>query len=326
MKSPLPHASGLPVALFSVLISLSLIALAHDGTVAVAGGDASNTTCPIGHEPIDGETFVTHSGHTIGFCCPGCDDAFSAWSTSRKDDYIAKLAAGEPDADRTEPQAPASPESAAKPSEPWTDPYPLRSCIVSNLELGGSMGEPVIQKVEGREIRFCCGGCIPTFEKDPAKYWKKIDDILFNDQLRYYPLDRCVVTGDPLKKDGKDTAHDVIIGNRLFRLASPKAEATLRKDPRKYVAELDKAAKKAQREGYPLDTCPVSKAKLGSMGKPVAIVIAGRRIDLCCESCVAKAHANPAPILEQLDRAWNAKGKFQPPTTSRPMTSPRKEN
>lgn len=298
---------------------LSILAL-----LAGAGQEPSNDTCPISGEPVDGSTFLTFDDRTIGFCCPGCDEAFSAWSTDRREAYFAGFSRQAQPTAPTAPDEPAEPKPDPRPKEPWTDPYPLASCIVSNLKLGGSMGDPVIQKVEGREIRFCCGGCIPTFEKDPAQYWKKIDDILFNDQLRYYPLDRCVVTGEPLKKDGKGIAHDVIVGNRLFRLASAKAEATLRKDPGKFVAELDKAAKEAQRDGYPLDTCPVSKAKLGSMGKPVAIVIAGRRVDLCCESCVAKARANPAPILEQLDRAWAAKGKFLPPTTSRPMTSPRK--
>ena len=52
-------------------------------------------------------------------------------------------------------------------------PYPLKTCIVSGEELG-SMGKPVTVVRDGREIAVCCKGCIKTFDKDPAKYLKKL--------------------------------------------------------------------------------------------------------------------------------------------------------
>lgn len=60
--------------------------------------------------------------------------------------------------------------------------YPLDTCVVSGDKLeGGDMGGPIdyIHKEEGkpdRLVRFCCKGCIRDFQKDPAKYLKKIDD------------------------------------------------------------------------------------------------------------------------------------------------------
>lgn len=52
--------------------------------------------------------------------------------------------------------------------------YPFDSCIVSGEPLG-SMGEAIVQVHEGREVKFCCKGCIKTFKKDPAKHVAIID-------------------------------------------------------------------------------------------------------------------------------------------------------
>lgn len=57
--------------------------------------------------------------------------------------------------------------------------YPLKVCVVSGEELG-SMGKPVdyVHQEAGkpdRLVRFCCGGCIKSFKKDPAKYLAQIE-------------------------------------------------------------------------------------------------------------------------------------------------------
>jgi len=54
-------------------------------------------------------------------------------------------------------------------------PYPLKTCIISGDKLG-EMGKPFVYVHEGREIKFCCKGCLKDFKKDPAKYVKKIDE------------------------------------------------------------------------------------------------------------------------------------------------------
>ena len=58
--------------------------------------------------------------------------------------------------------------------EPKLKPYILKNCVVSGDKLG-EMGEPFVYKYEGREIKFCCKGCLKDFKKDPAKYIKKIE-------------------------------------------------------------------------------------------------------------------------------------------------------
>jgi len=77
------------------------------------------------------------------------------------------------------PAAPAAPDAASL-AKAKTD-YPLKTCVVSEEDIGGAMGDgfDYVYKQEGqpdRLVRFCCEMCVPKFKKDPAKYLKKIDD------------------------------------------------------------------------------------------------------------------------------------------------------
>jgi hypothetical protein len=47
--------------------------------------------------------------------------------------------------------------------------------------------------------------------------------------------------------------------------------------------------------------CPVTQAKLGSMGSPVFVEVVGRRIALCCEGCRDRLLADPVSYLNWLD-------------------------
>ena len=53
-------------------------------------------------------------------------------------------------------------------------PYTLKTCIISGDKLG-EMGDPYVYAYKGREIKFCCKGCLKDFNKDPEKYVKLID-------------------------------------------------------------------------------------------------------------------------------------------------------
>ena len=55
-------------------------------------------------------------------------------------------------------------------------PYPLKTCIVSDESIGGDHGEPYVFVHEGQEIKLCCKPCLKDFNKEPAKYLKKIED------------------------------------------------------------------------------------------------------------------------------------------------------
>lgn len=54
---------------------------------------------------------------------------------------------------------------------------------------------------------------------------------------------------------------------------------------------------------FTLDTCPVSGAKLGSMGDPVVKTYDGREIRFCCAGCPAKFEADPESYLQKINAA-----------------------
>ena len=58
-----------------------------------------------------------------------------------------------------------------------TPPKPdkLTICPVSGEKLD-SMGKPYVFIYQGQEVKLCCSGCKKDFDKDPAKYLKKIQD------------------------------------------------------------------------------------------------------------------------------------------------------
>lgn len=54
-------------------------------------------------------------------------------------------------------------------------PYTPTTCIVSGDKLG-EMGKPVVFEYKGQEIKLCCKDCRKDFDKDPAKYLKKLEE------------------------------------------------------------------------------------------------------------------------------------------------------
>jgi hypothetical protein len=54
-------------------------------------------------------------------------------------------------------------------------PYPLDKCLISDEALD-SMGKPFVFVHEGQEIKLCCKSCQKDFNKDKAKYIKKLKE------------------------------------------------------------------------------------------------------------------------------------------------------
>jgi len=52
-------------------------------------------------------------------------------------------------------------------------PDKMTTCPVSGEKLG-EMGNPYVFVYQGQEVKLCCSGCKKDFDKDPAKYLKKI--------------------------------------------------------------------------------------------------------------------------------------------------------
>ena len=185
------------------------------------------------------------------------------------------------------------------------DPWPLDTCVVSGGKLG-SMGDAIIVLHEGREVRFCCQGCVGAFEDDPAWYLAKADEKIIELQKPFYPLDYCIIdTGESVSGDPEKDSFSVV-GNRLFIYCCPPCDPKVRANPAKYIEILDKAVIAKQAESYPLKTCVVSGQPLDSMGGAVNVVVANQLVQLCCGGCKGKVQANPAGILAKIQAARTA--------------------
>lgn len=261
-----------------------------------AWDDAVNTTCPISGAPIDGRTTVTHDGNVVGFCCPGCPGQFKRWDDARKDAYVATALGAM--SDDTPP-----PSTAKRKPEPYT----LATCPVSGSALG-SMGDPVIKTYEGREVRFCCGGCIESFEADKAKYWKQIDAKIEKEQAKYFPFETCMIMGDDLEEDGEFIGERFVHENRLIELCCRRCVARFRESPERYLAKIDAEVIKKQGPTYPLTKCVVSQNPLSPDGAAAEVVIGNRLVRLCCPGCEGAVRKDPAKYLKIIDDARKAAG------------------
>ncbi|MGE4158354.1 MAG: hypothetical protein AB7F75_04580 [Planctomycetota bacterium] len=136
--------------------------------------------CPVsGHklgsmgEPVT----VRHNSADIQLCCLGCVLKLPKESGIRhllRRWFGAFLVTG---TGLTTLPLQASPEARPEITQEAQeqDEYPLETCVVSGLKLG-SMGDTVILKYKGVEVRFCCSGCPKAFLKDPEPYLRKIKD------------------------------------------------------------------------------------------------------------------------------------------------------
>ena len=63
-----------------------------------------------------------------------------------------------------------TPEEKAK-LEALLPSYPLKTCFVS----GDKLDDPVDALYGDRLLRFCCKGCLRSFNKNPGKYLPKLE-------------------------------------------------------------------------------------------------------------------------------------------------------
>ena len=187
------------------------------------------------------------------------------------------------------------------------DAWPLTTCVVTGEALG-TMGDPIVFDHEGREVRFCCKGCIKAFEEDPKEYLAKADEQIIKQQLPHYPLDTCVVMeGEPLGSEDMGDPVNLVYKNRLVRFCCKGCVRGFKKDPAEYLATVDKAVIAKQMESYPVDYCVVEPSASIGDEDTINLVFANRLVRLGSEHCVTNFNANPAKYLALLDEATKKK-------------------
>jgi YHS domain-containing protein len=187
--------------------------------------------------------------------------------------------------------------------------WPLGTCVVSSDALGDTMVVRILEdpddpSIHGREVRFCCPRCVETFEADRARYLKKADEAIEAMELRFYPPIHCVVMpdealSDPKGPDAKEAKH-VVVGNQLVRTCCAQCVRKVKRNPKAWLAKVEKAVMAAQSADYPLRVCPVSGRELPAT--PSQTLIGGQLVRFCCDGCKAGAERDPAPVLAKLAR------------------------
>lgn len=178
------------------------------------------TTCPTSGEALGADAVdVMHEGRLVRFCCTRCAGAF-------KKDPAATL--------KKVDDAVIAAQKAA---------YPMERCPVE----GAQLGESAVNHVHGtRLMRFCSDACVATFKKDPEEGVRKLETAYIASQRAKYPLATCLVMEDE-KIDAEGDPIDHLYGTRLVRFCCKKCVREFEKEPTKYLAKLDDAAK-AKRE------------------------------------------------------------------------------
>jgi YHS domain-containing protein len=148
---------------------------------------------------------------------------------------------------------------------------------------------------------------LDAFKANPAKYLPKVDQQMIAQQMPFYPLATCMISGDKLGGDmGKPV--ELIYKNRLVRFCCKDCIKDFNKDPGKFISKLNEAVIAKQAPAYPMTTCMVSGDKLGGdMGKPVDLVVGNRLVRFCCPDCLKDFNKNPAKFLKMIDDAAQKK-------------------
>jgi YHS domain-containing protein len=103
-------------------------------------------TCPVEGGKIDRAVFKEYDGKRVYFCCKDCIAAFDKDPAK----YVKKL------------------EDAGVTLEKVQTTCPVME--------GNKIKKSIFRDYQGKRVYFCCQGCPPAFDKDPAKYVKKLED------------------------------------------------------------------------------------------------------------------------------------------------------
>jgi YHS domain-containing protein len=116
-----------------------------------------------------------------------------------------------------------------------------------------------------------------------------------------YPLNSCIVSGQPLGSMG--TPIVMAQGKREVRLCCKGCIKKFEKNTAEYLKKIDARIVEQQLPYYPMTTCPISTEPLDAMGTPVNHVHNNRLVRFCCKGCLKAFRKDPAASLATLDEA-----------------------
>ena len=173
------------------------------------------TTCVVSGKTLEAEKkkSVEVGGRTYFTCCEKCIDKIKASPA----DYGAKL------------------DAAIVSAE--TGNYPLKTCPISGKALG-SMGDAKKLVLDGHLVQLCCDHCTEKATAKKTEIVAQIQAAAYAAQKDKYPLKKCPVSGEEIKK-GEEV--DVMVGTTLVRMCCSDCIDDFKKDPAKTLAKLPAA-------------------------------------------------------------------------------------
>jgi multidrug efflux pump subunit AcrA (membrane-fusion protein) len=144
-------------------------------------------------------------------------------------------------------------------------------CPITGKRLG-SMGKPIRIMLNKQPVFLCCDGCTKEAKGNPARTLKKVE------QLKARAKSSLRKRTEAAPKSPAPSAKEVKIKTNLAKLTAGDRR----------LAERQKL-------------CPITGERLGSMGKPVKIMIHNKPVFLCCANCVEEARADPRRTLAKLN-------------------------
>ncbi len=139
--------------------------------------------------------------------------------------------------------------------------YPLRTCIVSGEPLSPST--LLVEESEGRIFLLATPSAQAEFLRSLRPYHDILEQTLIRSQVEDYPLDRCIVSGNPLGPPRETVQH--LQGLQLMRLCCTDCVEAIQDNPEQFVRTLESAYRNHALEelneapGF----CPVTGAALG---------------------------------------------------------------
>ena len=136
----------------------------------------------------------------------------------------------------------------------------------------------------------------------PAASDSSAEDAILAAQLPSYPAMACPVTGEVLGSMGEPANY--VSHGRLVRFCCSGCEKKFESSPATYFATIDAAITAEQVPRYPLDTCPIDGAKLGSRGEPVDHVDGTKLVRFCRSACRDEYVRDPGDTMQKVNAGW----------------------
>jgi membrane fusion protein, copper/silver efflux system len=160
-------------------------------------------------------------------------------------------------------------------------------------------------------------------EREPGKY-ELVEPKLGPRAGNYYPVMSGLAEGDRVVTRGSfllDSQYQ-ITGRTSLLDVGPSSDAHDAHDAvagftAKEQANLDKLSPQDRALAMQQRICPITGARLGSMGKPHKMQIGDRTLLLCCQGCEGQVKADPAATLKKLEAAGPS--SHTPPDAAEPQ-------